>query len=552
MLALHFLFGLFHGWSFFRGAFISDFVLLNSAACCVLCFQRRRLPGALLFTLSAGILFLAVDLKYLFHQEWPRVSDLLLLDELFTILPLVVRVAVLLCVIGIAGGVIKNFRSRTLGQIFSFLLPPLSVVLLSVSAPGALLGTLEKIHPHVVWDGNSFLQKGVLFALFYDIPRTASLKAQFDAFKALHAETADSALTLSSLAEKRNVHIFVMESFMDPIQMGFQLPVDPIDSRMRQWFAGESLSPAYGGATAQAEFEIFCGIPARYDLADYIVFNNLGGKPVDCLPHLLAKLGYATISTVAAPRSYYNYGKAYSSLGFSTMLFEEAFPGEDRDGVWISNDEHVALNRETLRPFLENDVPLLNYMLTSSGHFSYQLNERKRPPVIQTGLGTQLTHLANNLYYNSRSIAEHIDDLLVKDPAAIIVVIGDHQGYLHEAERVTALPRKSQQEARRLFRKNSVPYLFLDAGEEKGSGLIAHYEIPHMILASLKGDVYVPMTERYGFDMIRPFFHTIFYLDEETLGMCPDENDNRCSSLVPFLESSSARLIGMIERSRMQ
>ena len=311
-----------------------------------LCFQRRRLPGVVLFTLSVTALFLAVDLKYLFHQEWPRVSDLLLLDELFTILPMPVRVAALLCFLAVAVGLITNFRTRTVGRTVSFLLPPLSVALLSISAPGVLLGVMEKIHPHAVWEGNSFLQKGVLFALSYDIPKTVSLKEKFDTFKALHAETAKPALTLVALPKKRNVHIFVMESFIDPLQMGLQLPVDPIDPRMRQWFAGESLSPAYGGATAQAEFEILCGIPARYDLADYIIFNNFGGEPVDCLPNLLSKLGYTTISTVAAPRSYYNYGKAYHSLGFTTMLFEEAFPGQDRDGIWISNDEHVALNQE--------------------------------------------------------------------------------------------------------------------------------------------------------------------------------------------------------------
>ena len=170
---------------------------------------------------------------------------------------------------------------------------------------------------------------------------------------------------------------------------------------------------------------------------------------------------------------------------------------------------------------------------------------------MQTGMGTQLTDLANNLYYNSCSIAGYVETLLAVDPNAIIVVLGDHQGYISEVGQRENSARGAEQKARRLSRNNRVPYLFLDAGKKVGGGLIAHYEIPHMILASLKGEEYVPLAERYGFDMIRPYFHISFYLDEGTLGMCPDENNARCPALMPFLESSSTQLIGLIERSRM-
>jgi phosphoglycerol transferase MdoB-like AlkP superfamily enzyme len=236
-------------------------------------------------------------------------------------------------------------------------------------------------------------------------------------------------------------------------------------------------------------------------------------------------------------------------MGFSRSIFEETFPGKDKDWIWISNDEHVMVNKETITPLLQNDVPVLNYMLTSSGHINYQLNTTKRPRVITTTLGNQITNMVNNIYYNSRSIGSYVRYLLAHDPQSIIIVIGDHQGSLQRFD-PTRQHQKTSNEANALSRKLRVPYLFLDAGQKMEFGLISHYEIPHMILARLKGEEYHPVTRNYGFDIIRSFRYRTIYSTGGFFGLCPNANDVNCLDIAVFQDESISRLVGMIEESR--
>jgi hypothetical protein len=548
VLVVHEVFGLVLRWHISIGALVTDFILLTYLAACFLRFQKRQRLGTVLFTVLAIGLFLVVDLKYIYHQEWLKISEFLLVEEAFTVFPPILRVIVALLILAIILGSIKNLQTRYFSRNLLLVLPVITFGIASVLAPNSVLILLDDIHAYKAWEGNNFFQKGVVFGLLYDIPRTLVLKARLEQLKHTYTQNTAALLSVSPTIQKRNVHLFVMETLMDPIQMGLQLATDPMDSRMRNWLGGYALSPGYGGQTAQAEFELLCGSPA-YELADSIVFNNLGGKPIACLPYLLEQVGYTTISTIAARRSFYNYGNAYQSMGFSKRMFEDSFPGKDKDGIWISNDEHVTVNKATITPLLQSHKAIFNYMLTSSGHINYDLNKKTRPRVLTTPFDDQITQMVNNVCYNSRTIADYVDYLLAHDPQAIIVVIGDHQGALQQFNPVEKC-QTCANEAEALSKKFSVPYLFLDAGKKRDFGIITPYEIPHLILASLTGKPYHRLAQQYGVDLIRPLLSKTLYASGGLFGLCPNPTDPSCSRLEAFQEQTMAILVNMVEKSR--
>lgn len=548
VVALQIAFALWRRWPLEVGAVATDLILLVYLAGCFLQFQKDPRFGAGMWTVLTGMLFLAVDLKYVFHQDWLKITEVRLVAELFQSFPLIYGLPLTILALALLTGMIVNLQLRWQTRQWLALAPLLVWGVGSWLVPQPVLSVMEAVHMNRFWEGNSFLQKGVVFALLYDVPRMVALHARYQHLKQRYQSAPTPLLTLPPTTPKRNVHLFVLESFMDPVQMGFPLPTDPIDPRMRTWLGGSAMASTYGGGTAQAEFEVLCGTPV-YDLVDTIVFHNLQGRPVDCLPHVLEQNGYTALSMVAAPRSYYNYGAAYQSVGFSRSLFQDAFPGQDKDGIWISNDEYIALNKATITPLLEQHTPIFNYMMTSSGHVEYELNPVKRPLVLKTTLGKQMTHMINNVYYNSRAIADYIEYLLIHDPTAIVIAVSDHQGYLADMSIIPQTHWDVNNTSDLRPEKYKVPYLFIDAGRKQTFGLIGHYEIPHLILASLKGEPYTPIARPYGVDLIRPMFSQTLYAANGVTAFCPNPNDPHCDRLERFHANAIPALFSLIERS---
>src|ERR1043165_2583090 len=71
--------------------------------------------------------------------------------------------------------------------------------------------------------------------------------------------------TLFGASKLRNIHLILEESFWDPTPLTAASVDQPIDPRfMKLWAESgytHSLSPAFAGQTANAEFEILTGFP---------------------------------------------------------------------------------------------------------------------------------------------------------------------------------------------------------------------------------------------------------------------------------------------------
>jgi len=135
--------------------------------------------------------------------------------------------------------------------------------------------------------------------------------------------------TLMSKLDGRNLHIVVLESFLNPewfTKLKFNIGHAHPDFKA---LIGNSIgimrSPAFGGNTSQAEFEILCGVPA-FGAIDGNEFNTFSGSETYCMPHILKQAGYTTIASQSFRPDFYNSALAYKSMGFSEIYFPKTMP----------------------------------------------------------------------------------------------------------------------------------------------------------------------------------------------------------------------------------
>lgn len=304
---------------------------------------------------------------------------------------------------------------------------------------------------------------------------------------------------------KRNVHLVVLESFLDPtLFKNARFSRDPFHPSFRKLFGnrmGFSLSPVVGGKTAQAEFELLCGVPALEQLAG-VEFNSFTGAAAQCLPGILQQAGYQTMASNAYNPSFFNAPNAYQGLGFAKAFFPREYVSGSNSYLtrgdttgemgYMFDGTLFAQNLEFIAPFLEDTdgPPLFNYLLTIYGHYPHLINEDKRPQAVKMVSSFKDQHLqraVNQMFYRSQAVAEYVNRLLELDEQSLIILVSDH------------LPpgqygRKSFQKLGYLNNKQESLHMnrimIIEDGKVKKYATMHHYDVPALVFNSLSKGAY--------------------------------------------------------------
>jgi phosphoglycerol transferase MdoB-like AlkP superfamily enzyme len=235
--------------------------------------------------------------------------------------------------------------------------------------------------------------------------------------------------------DRKNVHIVVLESFSDVRRFtAVKFSQSPIASELIDLTGnklGTSISHAFAGGTARSEFEVLCGVPS---LALFgVEFYAFSGAPTYCLPNILRSAGYLTMASYAYRPEFYNAFGAYRGLGFEKILFGDRFAKADEDSIPLHGEEYIFdsdLYQDNLlrvKRLMQENRPILNYMLTVYGHTPYLIDPERHPIIIQVEPNEELLNrLVNQAYYRSQALAHYIKALTDLDPAGIIVLVADH------------------------------------------------------------------------------------------------------------------------------
>ncbi|MCK5539138.1 MAG: sulfatase-like hydrolase/transferase, partial [Bacteroidales bacterium] len=235
-----------------------------------------------------------------------------------------------------------------------------------------------------------------------------------------------------TIENKRNIYVVILESFIDPrLIKDVTFNRSPLSQNIEKYLGGSEFfyikSPVYGGGTSQSEFEIFTAIPALSKVSS-IEFNTLEGNQISGFVNALKHNGYKSKADIATYSGYYNSKDAYKSIGFDEAVFlEESNDFEIRVGdKKIFDGDLYDYNLRTLKK--QNlKTPYLHYALGMYGHFPYDRNLEFRPDIITTTHKDKRIHrIANQFYYRTKALANHIDNILSADPSSIIFVASDH------------------------------------------------------------------------------------------------------------------------------
>ena len=415
---------------------------------CWLLLRPSRLRG-LLAALPILLIYIIHDAFYLIYAKVFRLINVSELPEVLQVLPVYYSAALVLLAAAPLLWFARHIRPVSYRTVLHGLMPLLVLVLAIEFSPHAFARAFAVLGNEVVKysDSKSVESNGRLsMLLLRESQRSAALQ-QLQPYQdraAYEQNIARQIAALQAANTRRNVHLIVLESFLDPRLfrgLGFdQSPVHPEFERRFGNNLGLSRSPVFGGATAQAEFEVLCGVPA-FEMVSSVEFNAFSGAAAHCLPDWLTQLGYRSVASNAYKPNFFNAQPGYQGSGFAETYFPREFSGSQSSYLsvakvidteeYLFDGDLLAQNLGMVREHLRTQAgkPLFNYMMTIYGHIPHLLDPTLRPERIRTRSAHEDDHLqrsTNQFYYRSEAIARYVNELLALDSNSLIILVSDH------------------------------------------------------------------------------------------------------------------------------
>jgi len=409
----------------------------------------RPFRGKALVAAAPILLFyVGTDVYFVLFGRLPQLIEIAELSELFKVFPpyLTIPLGLLLGLPVVAFFSAVNFRHPR--PVALGLLPLLALTLFIELRPNSFLDVFDKTQAEVVFYSDVFSTRnnGRLGMMLYNEARRKSYREKIAGYRnnSLYRKEFKKAVsTLQGRAGKKNIHMVVLESFLDPTLMKdvrfSRSPIDPAFAALFHNKEGFSISPVFAGGTAQAEFEVLCGVPALRELSG-IEFNVFTGSKTYCLPNILTQGGYETIASNAFVPDFFNSTKAYLGLGFEQTYYPKEYAsaretylstGDVAGERYMFDGDLLSQNLDFISQKIKAspDKPLFNYIIGIYGHLPHDINTDKRPQVVTVEgkiRDEQLERSANQYLYRTKALATFVKGLIAIDPSSLIILISDH------------------------------------------------------------------------------------------------------------------------------
>lgn len=459
----------------------------------------RRQPW--LAAIPAVLLYVIFDLYHMQFGRLLRITEVAQIPELIQVLTPGIRLAAFLAVgipltLFLRAVAWRRWKSTLAAAI------PLLVLSLSLALyPTGFMALFAKTQTAMVFysDTKSAKANGrVAMMLYNEAKRRSYLQetARYQGDTPYLKKYAKLTEQIRHQRDKRNVHLVVLESFLDPSLLGAaRYSKDPAHPAFSELFGGKgslSISPVFGGGTAQAEFEVLCGVPAMRELSG-IEFDVFTGSPTPCLPYLLAEGGYQTLASNAYKPDFFNSTNAYAGMGFNSIFYPREFApgwdsyfgtGEVGDEIYMFDgdllDSNLAFIAEKIRA--SKGRPLFNYIIGMYGHLPHILDDAKRPRVLRVEGAPQLGQLeraVNQYYYRTEAIARFVQGLQRIDPESLLILVSDHLPSLDQGP-VTYRSLNYLAGVEGDIHLNRI--YFIENGKVTRHRTINHYDVPRIVL----------------------------------------------------------------------
>jgi phosphoglycerol transferase MdoB-like AlkP superfamily enzyme len=229
-----------------------------------------------------------------------------------------------------------------------------------------------------------------------------------------------------------NVVVYLVESLVDPADLGVRFTTDPLAhfrELARTHLHGHAIVPRSYGGSANTEFELLTGLSTAFLPDGSVPYRQYLRTPVQSLPRALHALGYVSTAVQADPRYYYDRERVYPLLGFDDVRWLYDTPGVERAerGNWPSDDAIVDAVIEASDAAPRSFV----FAFPSTTHSPYDFGTYRTSVLRPLGVApdrtaAELQEYSNAVQVADRAIARLIEHFQARPDSTIVVVLGDH------------------------------------------------------------------------------------------------------------------------------
>ena len=156
------------------------------------------------------------------------------------------------------------------------------------------------------------------------------------------------------------------------------------------------------------------------------------------LPAILAARGYTTVSACGAAADFWNMQTTHHRLGFQKSHFADSFQITERINGWLAD---APFFDQVVRRLARERAPFMAFLLSSSNHHPFALPAPHRTLKLGSLEGTELGDYLHSVHYFDEAFGQFVDRLRVTGllDESVIVVYGDHKGYLADERKLATL-----------------------------------------------------------------------------------------------------------------
>ncbi|MEC0033050.1 LTA synthase family protein [Bacillus cereus] len=234
--------------------------------------------------------------------------------------------------------------------------------------------------------------------------------------------------------EKPNIIFVMSESFWDPTKVtNLSFSEDPVPNLhhyIENFPGGQTISPTFGGNTANVEFEALTSYSMSLLKPGSIPYQQVitNKKEVPSIPTALKKEGYYTSAIHSFGRTFFKRDDVYKVLGFDKFNAEDTMENVDIDGDYISD---LAMSKEIIAELEEQKQPTFIHAVTMQNHFPFTEGRFGEKLIEISGLENEeskgeLETYTEGLRRSDEALQYLIEQLDNLDRPTLLVFFGDH------------------------------------------------------------------------------------------------------------------------------
>ncbi|NWK67608.1 sulfatase-like hydrolase/transferase [Bacillus paramycoides] len=234
--------------------------------------------------------------------------------------------------------------------------------------------------------------------------------------------------------EKPNIIFVMSESFWDPTKLtNLSFSEDPLPNLhhyIESFPGGQTISPAFGGNTANVEFEALTSYSMSLLKPGSIPYQQVVTNKVEIpsITRTLKEEGYYTSAIHSFGRSFFKRDDVYKVLGFDKFNAQDTMENVEIDGDYISD---LSMSKEIITELEKQKKPTFVHAVTMQNHFPFTEGRFGENQIEISGLENEeskaeLETYTEGLRRSDEALQYLIEQLDNLDRPTLLVFFGDH------------------------------------------------------------------------------------------------------------------------------